>query len=372
MKIVHIISGLGNGGAEGVLYRLVTHDIKNEHIVISMTDSGKYGPLLLDKGFTVFCLNMQSGKIALKPIYMLYKYLKDINPDIVQTWMYHADLIGGIIARAAGIRNVFWNLRHSNFDINHTKSSTIKIAKVNAKLSNIIPKKIISCAQGAIKAHTDLGYNKDKIVVIENGYDLGTFKVDDNSRSLIREELNIEKYPVLGMVGRYDPQKDHKNLIQALSLVYKKGYKFNLLLVGKDLNEHNIELLNTIDKYGLNEYVHLLDQRSDIHNIMNALDIHILSSAYGEGFPNVVAEAMACKTPCIVTNVGDSALIVDKYGVVVEPCNTIELAEAIITMIDTMSNDKKWIQIKDKCAIHVSNNFSIQSMVLKYNRIWNS
>ena len=373
MKIVHIISGLGNGGAEGVLYRLVTHDIKNEHIVISMTDSGKYGPLLLDKGFTVFCLNMQSGKIALKPIYMLYKYLKDINPDIVQTWMYHADLIGGIIARAAGIKNIFWNLRHSNFDINHTKSSTIKIAKVNAKLSNIIPKKIISCAQGAIKAHTDLGYNRDKIVVIENGYDLDTFKVDNNSCSLIRKELRIGGNPIIGMVGRYDPQKNHKGLIEALGIVKERGYTFDFVLVGRDLNNENKALLEQIKKLNLYGLTHLLDQRSDIPSIMNALDLHVLSSSYGEGFPNVIAEAMACGTPCIATDIGDSNIIIDKYGIIIKPNDVDALVMSIIEMIDIMnSKQSEWNRLKSNGVNHIKINFSIQSMVSKYNIIWNS
>ena len=306
MKIVHIITGLNNGGAEGVLYRLVTYDQANEHIVISMMDAGKYGPLLLEKGLDLYCLNMSAGKVSPKSTLKLYKLIKTINPDIVQTWMYHADFIGGLAAKAAGVKKIFWNLRHSNFDSNHTKSSTIKIAKLNAKLSTIIPKRIISCAQGGVKAHADLGYNKKKIVVIGNGYDLSTFKIDDDSRDLIRNELNLGQKPVIGMVGRYDPQKNHKGLIEALKFVKEKGYAFDLVLIGRDLNDKNEILLEQIKKAGLYDETFLLGQRNDIPSIMNALDIHVLSSSYGEGFPNVIAEAMACGTPCIATDVGDS------------------------------------------------------------------
>jgi glycosyltransferase involved in cell wall biosynthesis len=370
MKVVHIITGLNNGGAEGVLYRLVTHDEENEHIIISMMDLGKYGPLLLERGLDVYCLNMKAGGISLASIYKLRRYLRRIDPDVVQTWMYHADLIGGIVAKSLGIKKIFWNIRHSNFDENHTKASTIKIAKINARLSKVIPKKIISCAQGAIKAHTDLGYDREKIVVIGNGYDLSTFNINSNSRSAIREELNIGKHPVLGMVGRYDPQKNHEGLLEALSLIKKQGYNFDLVLVGRDLNEKNKELLHKIKKLDLYDQVHLLDQRSDIPNIMNALDIHILSSSYGEGFPNVIAEAMACGTPCIATDIGDSAVIIGDSGWIVSENNSEELANAIIKGFQEKENEQKWA-IKIKSARkRILDNFDIEIMVEKYNNVW--
>jgi glycosyltransferase involved in cell wall biosynthesis len=370
MKIVHITTGLNNGGAEGVLYRLVTHDQDNEHIVISMMDAGKYGPMLLDKGVKLYCLNMDQGKFSPKAIVKLYKILKKTKPNVVQTWMYHADLIGGIVAKSLGIKKVFWNIRHSNFDENHTKASTIKIAKINARLSSIVPKSIISCAEGAVESHVELGYNKDKIIVIGNGYDLSTFNINSNSRSAIREELNIGKHPVLGMVGRYDPQKNHEGLLEALSLIKKQGYNFDLVLVGRDLNEKNKELLHKIKKLDLYDQVHLLDQRSDIPNIMNALDIHILSSSYGEGFPNVIAEAMACGTPCIATDIGDSALIIGDSGWIVSENNSEELANAIIKGFQEKENEQKWA-IKIKSARkRILDNFDIEIMVEKYNNVW--
>lgn len=370
MKIVHIITGLNNGGAEGVLYRLVTHDHANEHIVISMMDAGKYGPLLLNKGFELHCLNISQGKTSLKSSFKLYKLIKEINPDIVQTWMYHADLLGGVASRLAGVKKVFWNIRNSNFDGNHTKSSTIKTAKLNAKLSRIVPKKIISCAQGGVKAHTDLGYNEEKIVVIGNGYDLSTFKIDNNARDLVRDELNIGKNPIIGMVGRYDPQKNHKGLIEALKIVKEKGYIFDLLLVGRDLNNENRVLLEQIRKADLYQKTHLLDQRNDIPNIMNALDIHVLSSSYGEGFPNVIAEAMSCGTPCIATDVGDSAMIIGDSGWIVSENNSKELANAIIKSFQEKDNQQKWAVKKESARKRILDNFDIQIMIENYNNVW--
>lgn len=371
MKVLHIITGLTNGGAEGVLYRLVTNDKSNEHIVVSLMDEGKYGPLLVDKGINVHCLNMSQGKPSIKSVAKLFKLIKTIKPDVVQTWMYHADLIGGVVAKSLGVKKIFWNIRHSSFDSRHTKPSTIKIAKICAKLSNIIPSKIISCSNNAVDIHTNLGYSSRKIVTISNGYDLAYFKEDKNSISKLQKSLNLRGFPILGMVGRFNPQKNHKGLLQALSLIKEKGYKFDCLFVGTDLNSENTEILNLIKRYNLEEDIYLLGQRTDIPDIMHLLDIHILSSSYGEGFPNVLAEALACGTPCIATDVGDSKLIVDKYGLIVEPNNINSLAEAIMKLLDTYSKEPKiWESMKAESIGFVKQNFSLNKMISKYINVW--
>ena len=373
MKVLHIITGLNNGGAEGVLYRLVTHDKNNEHIVISLMDEGKYGPLLMNKDISVHCLNMSQGQPSIKSIFKLYKLVKTVEPDVVQTWMYHADLIGGVVAKSLGIKKIFWNIRQSNFDSRHTKSSTIKIAKICAKLSAFIPSKVISCSNIAVDIHINLGYSSNKIITIGNGYNLADFKENKNELETLKESLNLRGHPILGMVGRFDPQKNHEGLLQALSTVKKRGYKFDCLLVGKDLNSENIKLLKLIQQLGLEEDIYLLGQRTDIPNIMHLLDIHILSSSYGEGFPNVLAEAMACGTPCIATDVGDSRLIVDKYGLIVEPNNTESLSEAIIKFINIYSKETTlWETMRAGSICFVKDNFSLDTMVSKYIDVWKS
>lgn len=372
MKVLHIITGLNNGGAEGVLYRLVTHDKSNEHIVISLMDEGKYGPLLIDEGISVHCLNMSQSRPSIKSIAKLFKLIRAENPDIVQTWMYHADLIGGLLAKSLGVKKICWNIRHSTFDSNFTKSSTIKVAKLCAKLSRTIPSTIVSCSQVAIQPHVELGYDKSKFTVIGNGYDLDLFKIDDQAKFNLRNELNIGSKPVLGMVGRYDPQKNHEGLIRSIEIVAKQGYDFDVLLVGKGLDEDNQQLLTLIKECNLQDKIHLLGQRKDIPSIMNALDIHILSSSYGEGFPNVLAEAMACGTPCIATDIGDSKVIVDKFGTIIKPNNNLQLSQSMIDMIDRYNHKSTWHDLTLACSEHIKNKFSIESMISQYNLVWQS
>ncbi|WFE68797.1 glycosyltransferase [Thiomicrospira sp. R3] len=371
MKILHIITGLNNGGAEGVLYRLCKFDSAHQHIVVSLMDEGKYGPLLQALGVEVHCLNMPAGRVKLAGLLTLFKLLRRLKPDVVQTWMYHADLIGGVIARLAGVRNVFWNIRHTTLEPGKSKKSTIIIAKVCARLSGFVPKGIVCCAQESVKVHAELGYKRSKMTVIGNGYDLALFNPDDALKTEFRNELKVKPDDLLlGMVGRFDPQKDHMGLLEALSRVKKLNSSFKFALIGRDLNTHNRALSDAISQLDLVSNILLLNQRADIHAVMNGFDLFILSSR-SEAFPNVLAEAMACGTPCVTTDVGDAAVIVGQTGWVVPPKDPQALANAILQAIDEkQTNHQAWLLRKQSCRERIVNNFSIEKMVFAYHRVW--
>lgn len=370
MKIINIITGLNNGGAEAVLYRLCSHDKSHAHTVISLMDEGKYGPLLEEAGVALHCLNMPVGRVTFSGLYQLFKLIRKLKPDVIQTWMYHADLIGGGVARLAGIKNVFWNIRHTTLESAHSKRSTILVAKLCASLSKMIPKGIICCAEKAVEVHGKIGYDTSKMTVIANGYDLSDLRVIPNSQAQLREEVG-DIFPLIGMVGRFDPQKDHFGMLEAFSIVKRAGFPHKLALVGRNLNISNVALLDKIIFLDLKGEVLLLDQRTDIPTIMNSLDLHVLSSSFGEAFPNVLAEAMACGTPCITTDVGDAAFIVGDTGWVVPPKNHEALAdEIIIALNESQNNLEVWAARKIACRKRVVENFSIEKMIKKYHQVW--
>lgn len=370
MKIVHIITGLNNGGAEGVLYRLVTNEKENEHIVISMMDAGKYGPLLKEKKIKVYFLNLRRGTVTVSALMKLKKILKIEQPDIVQTWMSHADLIGGLIARLTGFKNIVWNIRHSKIEHTTSNFKTRAIISLSMFLSNALPKKIICCSHKTYEDYSNNGYRKDKMEVISNGYDFEQFNQNTKLRALTRKELNISENDILlGMVGRCDPAKNHIGLLEALKLVRKK-IDFKFLLIGRDLNINNELIIKEIEKLNLNDNIILLDQRKDIPAIMNALDLHVLSSSYGEGFPNVVAEAMACGTLCVSTDVGDASVIVDQYGWIVEPNKPELLADAILKAIELKKDVGIWNDMRNEAKHHITKSFNLSNMIEKYNSIW--
>ncbi|WP_272694361.1 glycosyltransferase [Providencia sp. PROV036] len=371
-KILHIITSLNDGGAEGVLYRLCTYDKDNTHVVISLVDGGKYKTLLEEKNITVYCLNMPRGKIKLKGLVGCFKYLKKEKPDVVQTWMYHADCIGGIIARLSGAKNIYWNVRNSTLLKGKSKSSTILVAKFCSFLSKFLPKKIIYCAHDAKVIHENLGYSKKIGIVIENGYDLSKYTENETFKSKFRKSIGlINEYFILGMIGRYDPQKDHKNLIRSLALVKKNISNVKLILTGKDLTNDNFLLKKDILESNCENDIILLGQQSDIPYVMNGLDLHILSSSFGEAFPNVLAEAMACKIPCVTTNIGDAAMIVGKTGWVVQPQNPDAIAAVIIKAIKEQQNSPEMWKLRRQAARQqIVDNYSIEKMIMKYHNAW--
>ena len=159
-------------------------------------------------------------------------------------------------------------------------------------------------------------------------------------------------------------------MLKALSIIRSKNIDFLCILVGTNINKKNLTLMNEIKKLNLSNYVKLLDQNQDITSVMNGLDIFVQSSSYGEGFPNVVAEAMACGTPCIVTNVGDAAFIVDKTGWIVPPNNSLKLAKAIEQSLIELRK-KNWNKRRHKARLNIKEKFEIDKMINSYNKVWN-
>jgi glycosyltransferase involved in cell wall biosynthesis len=315
MRIAHVTTGLEDGGAEAVLSRLCLHDETHSHIVISLTGVGKYGPILLRAGIPVYSLSMPPGRVSLNGLRSLWGLLKAEQPDVVQTWMYHADLVGGLAARFAGIRSISWGVRQTTLEPGKSKRATIWVAHACARLSRWVPQAIVCCAESAARVHAGIGYEESKLIVVPNGYDLYQFSHREELRAAFREEIGLSPAGrVIGMVARFDPQKDHENLLNALAALDLERRHAHCILVGKGMNEHNQTLMGWILAHGLANRVLLLGPRADIPAVMNALDVHVLSSSFGEGFPNALAEAMACGTPCVATDVGDASSIVGDTG----------------------------------------------------------
>lgn len=368
--ILHIISNLNDGGAEAVLFRLCAHDATHRHQVVSLRDGGKYGPLLEARGIPVTCLHMPRGRVTLLGLQLLWRTLRRTRPDAVQTWMYHADLLGGIAARLAGIRDISWGIHHTMLVAGENPRGTITIAKLCAWLSRRVPRNIVCCAEKARDVHTDLGYDRGRMIVIPNGYDLSVFQPDNAAGVAVRSELGLHPdHAVIGFVARYNPQKDHDNLLKALAILREQGSCPQCLLIGSGVDRSNVELGKRIDDLGLREHVRPLGRRNDMPAVMNALDVHVMPSAFGEAFPNVLSEAMACGTPCVSTDVGDAATIIGETGWIVPPSDPWALAEAIKQALEERET-AGWAIRRQAARARVETNFSIERMVKSYGTVW--
>lgn len=370
-KVLHIITALNDGGAEAVLYRLCCHSSSVQHVVISLMGEGRYASMLKEIDVNVHCLNMNKNILSLKGLLKLYKLIRNEKPHVVQTWMYHADLIGSVVARVAGVKNIIWGVHHSTLRIGETKFSTLLIAKINASLSNFIPSKIIYCAYLSKTVHEKFGYCIKKSRVVNNGYDVSYFDKNEEARNKFRSDNDLFNTFVVGHVGRFDALKDYPNLVKALSIVKNSHSNFKLSLVGSNLVNYNKELAKIISDNNMGSHVLMLGRRNDIMNVMNGFDLFVLSS-YSEAFPNVLSESMACYTPCVTTDVGDASVIVGDTGWVANRKDPEALASAIIeALLEKNNNSYNWEKRRNLCRQRVVDNFSIDKMVAGYLEVWN-
>ncbi|OZI71717.1 glycosyl transferase [Bordetella genomosp. 12] len=370
MRIAHIITGLGQGGAESVLYRLASYtDTSTRHVVISLTDEGVYGARLRAAGITVHALGMPRGRVTLSGVLALRSLLRAEAPDAVQTWMYHADLIGGVAARLAGIKAVAWGIRNSGNHLNRSSRSARLVLRACAALSGWIPRAIVCAAQDAAQRHQALGYRGKAMVVIPNGYDLSRYAPQAEAGARMRALWGVSAdTPLIGCVARWDPLKDHRNLLAALGRLVRQGQDLKCVLVGRGMTPGNSALVALIEAEGLQGRVLLTGPSDDVATIMNSLDLHVLSSC-AEGFPNVVAEAMACGTPCVVTDVGDAAHIVGETGVVVPAEQPEALARGIAQALDDVARRGR-AAVGGAARERVLALFDLGRMVRAYEAVW--
>jgi glycosyltransferase involved in cell wall biosynthesis len=365
--VVHIITGLGQGGAENALYRLIAADqVPSRFTVISLTGEGEFGPRLQALGVRVFALECRTGMQSPLAVWRIIHLLRQVRPNVVQTWMYHADLLGGIAAKAAGVP-VCWGVRNSVLSSEHIGCFTNFIARLCSWASPFIPTKIVSCSQRAIDAHVRGGY-ENKFVLIPNGLDLTSMTPSRQVRDGARIALGIPlDAPVVGHVGRAHPMKDHRTLLEAFELVRAEVPQARLLLVGQGLAAESEYLCKHTEGLSLGNSVHALGARQDIGVLMNAMDVFALTSV-AEAFPNVLLEAMACGVPCVVTDVGDAAAIVGESGWVCAPQSASEVASALLLAI--REEDVRKRKRSGRARQRVEQEFSVDAMVSAYNAVW--
>lgn len=334
-KIVYVITSLSTGGAEMMLYKLLQHldRARFEPVVFSMTDKGEIGPLIEALGVSVIALGMRRGVPNPAVVWRLTRYLRRIQPDVVHTWMYHADLLGGAAARLAGCRRVAWGIRQANLSRTENKRSTLIVVQLCAWLSPWLPTQILSCSNRAKSEHAKIGYLNEKIQVIPNGFNLERFQPDPAARQSVRSELNLDPdTPLVGLIARFDVQKNQLGFVEAAASVRMQMPGIHFILAGTGVNSDNRALQSAVSKSGLQSHMHLLGRRDDIPRLMAALDV-LASSSHGEAFPNVLGEAMACGVPCAVTDAGDSAEIVGDTGRVVATGDMAALARNIAELL---------------------------------------
>lgn len=329
LRVLHVITSLGNGGAEGFLFRLCESDRDSSHVVVSLTDKGRYGTPLREIGVTVHEVKGSKHWFGILRFLALVRIIKSERPDIVQTWLPHSDLLASIAAKIAGVPRIYWSIRSEGYGPGMSSARTKFVVGLLALLARSIPHGIISCSEAAKNSHVKRGYPADLIDVVPNGYYTGISVKSEAFRSQKFFPDVPKDTRLVGMVARFALQKDFRTLFQAIKVLSENRNDFLFVVCGPGSGPSDGQIHGLANYADISEKLLFLGEQSDVSEIMASLDIHVLSSAFGEGFPNVVAESMLLGVPNVVTDVGDAPLIVGPTGWVVPPKNPRAIAQAI-------------------------------------------
>ena len=363
-KIIFICPDINSGGAENIIFNLAKAISKNDILLISLTDIGYYGSILRKEGYKIYSLNMKKNIFVFFKIFYLLILIIRFKPRIIQTWLYHANLVGGIAAKLLGVKKIYWTVHH---DFEYRNLYMMLEMRILVLLSYLIPDKIIYGSNPVKNNHVSNGYFREKSIVINNGVSTSKFRPVPELRDSIRKDLNItKKCLLLGNIARYIPLKDHETLLKSLKILKSKGLNFKCLLIGQGLSNENREFKIRIKKYGLEDKVILYGKTYEINNILNAFDINILTSKK-ECSPISLIESMSTGIPCISTNVGDAIELIGDSGWVV---NTSDY-KSIAKLIMDINLDKNILKIKSNIARkRVEKNYPIEKMINKYKKLY--
>ena len=365
MKIVHVISGLGLGGAEGVLCRLCLDTRDLEHVIVALSlGESRFSDSLLDSGIKVLRFNLKSPFFLLILLKIILS-IRSERPDLIQGWMYHGDLVSAVAGLFLRLP-VAWNVRHSNITLKFKNAPLLAVTFINAILSWLVPVQIFTCAKEATRSHGNVGYCVRKFTTIPNGFDRSKFDLHQYTA------LPYSVAPLtFGMLARFHPQKGHSVLLDACKILQRRGMDFRLILGGSGVDAANRDLMDIVDNHNLSRQVELVGEVKNGSEFMQLIDVHILSSTSGEGFPNVVAEACLCGLVTIVTDVGDSSSVSKGTGWVVQPGSAKELADA---MEDILLNYQRsdLSKLGHQACKKVSEAYSLSRMSGEYRTAWSA
>lgn len=368
--ICHLITGLGAGGTpvmlRNVLRSLAGADLR--FTAIGLIDDMAIGRDIEAIGVPVHTLGMTPGRPSASAVWRLVRLLRRDPPGLIQTWLYHADLLGSLAAKLCGRPPVIWNIRHATLTPGVDSRSTLWTAGLCARVSRRWPAAIVCNSHAGRKTHIDAGYDATKFEWIPNGFDVQRFQPSDAARIALRGELGVSSQtPLVGLVARFSHLKGHDIFVRAMAVVARERPDVHFVLCGRDIDASNRELAALIEPSGASERWHLLGERSDIPVIQAALDVATCPSR-SEAFSNSIGEALACGVPCIASDVGDSASLVEGVGAVVPVGDSDTLARETLSILSLPADDRA--ELSARARHRIESNYSLPVVASRYDALW--
>jgi glycosyltransferase involved in cell wall biosynthesis len=363
-KVLHVISGLEVGGAQTMLAHLTDRldRTRIQSVVVDLIP-GPMASRFEANGTPSFSLGMRRGVPDPRAFFRLCAIIAREQPDVIQTWLYHADLLGLLAARFKGVGATSWNIRASNFPADQTLLAVTRRAL--AALSPI-PDLVIVNSQSGRSYHERLGYRPRRWALIPNGFETERFRPDPKARAAGRALLGIDAAtPIVAMIARFDPMKDYRTFFEASRLFSAERPDVRFVVAGNGVDEHNARISEWLSTAGINrERYRLLGVQPAIETLLPSFDLVSLSSAYGEGFPNVIGEAMAAGVPCVATDVGDVRWLIGDTGRVVPPRSPGLLANAWAELLSLDEETRR--AFGARARLRIERDFALDRIVGMY------
>ncbi len=370
-KILFVITALPIGGAQMMLFKLLK-TINRERFdatVVSLSNVGVVGDQISRLGYRVVPLNISPGAMSIRGLFALRAVIKAERPDIIQGWMYHANVAAQLAAML--VRRpvpVVTSIRATYSILDHKKLNTAIVIWMGAKLSGRAHATINNSRFSATEHRRQLGYSTSNVVVIPNGFDTAAFRPDPAARARVRASLGIPEGTLLvGIIGRVEPIKDHGTFLRAARLVRQQFPNARFLLVGAGAAPSNAALTALIRECGLENSVYLLSECSDMPELTAALDLSVLSSL-SEGFPNVVGEAMSCAVCAVATATGDTGAIIGRTGGLAPVHRPEMLADAMSRVLAMEPEQRRNLGYLARARI--VEKFSLEAVVRQYEAVY--
>jgi glycosyltransferase involved in cell wall biosynthesis len=367
ITIVHLITGLETGGAERMLAQLVSRTDRDRFrsMVVSISEPGNMADAIARANVDLRSLGIRRGVPDPRGLFRLERILREVRPEILQTWLYHADFLGLLAKKPARIPHLIWNVRCSDAGLS---PSDLVLRRVLSRCS-AIPDAVIVNSRAGQRFHQGIGYRPRRWEQVPNGFDTDKLRPDPEARRCVRAQFCIaDDTMLIGLPARYHPMKDHGTFFAAAEILGATHAKVSFALVGTGVEPSNRALANAIAASGMGDRVRLFGERDDMAGFYAALDIATLSSAFGEGFPNVLGEAMACGLPCVATDSGDAAELLGPTGVVVPPRNPSALAAGWQRLIEIGAEGRQ--SLGDQARLRIARDYCLGGAVARYEAVY--
>jgi glycosyltransferase involved in cell wall biosynthesis len=353
IKVLHVVTGMGEGGAESMLARLIAHSDAQQvrHHLLALSIEGPLWRSTARLCSGALNLRLDRKLLGFFRLSRIPDFVRASCPDVIHGWMYHGNVAGEWLRRRfARQAALIFGIRQSLYDLTQERTLTQWVIKRGARLSaeadSVIYNSEISRSQ-----HHGLGYSSGSDLVIANGFEIDRFRPVDSVRNETRRKLNIadDEYAI-GIVGRFHPVKDHATFLAAARLVLDRIPNARFFIAGPNCTSANIKLRGLLDSTHTASRVTLLGSWADPSTLYPAFDAFCLTSV-SEGFPNVVGEAMSCGTPCVVTDVGDVSRLVGDNAILVPPRDETKIAEGLIKLLDLPAEDRRALGLRARHRI---------------------